>query len=74
MLRSDVMLETSGKDIVGQKQVEINSIASGFGWLGPASSMLHKYFKNRANVLPLLLLLLVLMLGMFLMNWRQRRP
>ncbi|XP_078040879.1 uncharacterized protein LOC144472062 isoform X2 [Augochlora pura] len=25
------------------KQVEINTIASGFGWLGPASTKLHKY-------------------------------
>ncbi len=46
MLRSDVMLETSDKAVSGQKQVEINSIASGFAWLGPASSMLHKYCKT----------------------------
>lgn len=51
LLRSDLMLETScpKRDIKTLKshccwkQVEINTIASGFGWLGPASTQLHKF-------------------------------
>jgi len=51
ILRSDLMLDTScsKKDIkmlkshCCWKQVEINTIASGFGWLGPASMQLHKF-------------------------------
>ncbi|KYN02713.1 Glutathione synthetase [Cyphomyrmex costatus] len=51
ILRSDLMLDTScpKKDIkmlkshCCWKQVEINTIASGFGWLGPASTQLHKF-------------------------------
>ncbi|XP_046739012.1 glutathione synthetase-like [Diprion similis] len=53
MLRSDLMLDTScpkergcsqnHKPYCCWKQVEINTIASGFGWLGPAATKLHKY-------------------------------
>lgn len=52
ILRSDLMLDTncpeeemSKKRIpyCCWKQVEINTIASGFGWLGPISTKLHKY-------------------------------
>ncbi|XP_076224494.1 glutathione synthetase isoform X2 [Nomia melanderi] len=52
ILRSDLMLETNchTKDCnntcipyCGWKQVEINTIACGFGWLGPAATKLHKY-------------------------------
>ncbi|KAG7205148.1 hypothetical protein KM043_005517 [Ampulex compressa] len=52
LLRSDIMLETTcPRDGTQQrktqhccfKQVEINTIASGFGWLGPAATQLHKY-------------------------------
>lgn len=51
ILRSDLMLDTSctKKDIKNPKphccwkQVEINTIASGFGWLGPAATQLHKF-------------------------------
>lgn len=51
MLRSDLMLDTSCpkkdtkmlKSHCCWKQVEINTIASGFGWLGPASTQLHKF-------------------------------
>ncbi|KAK9304657.1 hypothetical protein QLX08_004076 [Tetragonisca angustula] len=52
ILRSDLMLDTtcSQKDMIKKclpycrwKQVEINTIASGFGWLGPASTELHKF-------------------------------
>ncbi|XP_049763451.1 glutathione synthetase-like isoform X1 [Schistocerca cancellata] len=55
LLRSDVMLESCccldeghGDDIklapyCCWKQVEINTIASGFGWLGPASSHIQRY-------------------------------
>lgn len=51
ILRSDLMLDTSCpekdtkklKPYCCWKQVEINTIASGFGWLGPASTQLHKF-------------------------------
>ncbi|XP_071865118.1 glutathione synthetase isoform X1 [Bombus fervidus] len=52
ILRSDLMLDTScpqedtNKKCIPYccwKQVEINTIASGFGWLGPASTELHKF-------------------------------
>ncbi|XP_016904439.1 glutathione synthetase [Apis cerana] len=50
ILRSDLMLDTTcpekdkNKNIYCcWKQVEINTIASGFGWLGPASTELHKF-------------------------------
>lgn len=51
MLRSDLMLDTSCpkkdtemiKSHCCWKQVEINTIASGFGWLGPAATQLHKF-------------------------------
>merc|ERR1719410_1530255 len=31
------------------KQVEINTIASGFGWMGPASNILHRYILSELN-------------------------
>ncbi|OAD52493.1 Glutathione synthetase [Eufriesea mexicana] len=52
ILRSDLMLNTtcSCKNINKKclphccwKQIEINTIASGFGWLGPVSTELHKF-------------------------------
>ncbi|CAB3365664.1 Hypothetical predicted protein [Cloeon dipterum] len=54
LVRSDIMLEStcSGKERGSAaksdpyccwKQVEINTIASGFGWLGPASGLIHRY-------------------------------
>jgi len=58
MTRSDLMLDThccrtKGKktsrctnhnaDYACWKQVEFNTIASGFGWMGPASGMIHRY-------------------------------
>ncbi|XP_033341826.1 glutathione synthetase isoform X1 [Megalopta genalis] len=52
ILRSDLMLDTNcpTEDMnnisipyCSWKQVEINTIASGFGWLGPASTKLHRY-------------------------------
>lgn len=51
LIRSDIMLESqcSGNTCcttVGPyccwKQVEVNTIASGFGWLGPASASIHR--------------------------------
>ncbi|KAK9505189.1 hypothetical protein O3M35_009296 [Rhynocoris fuscipes] len=38
MLRNDVMIDSTGL-----KQVEFNTIASGFGWLGPASKAIQSY-------------------------------
>ncbi|XP_029664416.1 glutathione synthetase-like isoform X3 [Formica exsecta] len=51
ILRSDLMLDTScpkkdNKELKPHccwKQIEINTIASGFGWLGPVSTQLHKF-------------------------------
>ncbi|XP_059485490.1 glutathione synthetase-like isoform X1 [Neocloeon triangulifer] len=57
LVRSDIMLESSciGRECASDcstaesgpyccwKQVEINTIASGFGWLGPASGLIHRY-------------------------------
>ncbi|KAI4466782.1 glutathione synthetase [Holotrichia oblita] len=53
LLRSDIMLETvcptPGKNCPPNalyccwKQVEINTIASGFGWLGPASALIQRF-------------------------------
>lgn len=52
LLRSDLMLDTNcpknntnktEKAYCCWKQVEINTIASGFGWLGPACSQFHKF-------------------------------
>ena len=53
MLRSDLMLDNhccpidskcklNGQAFCCWKQVELNTIASGFGWLGPASGLLHR--------------------------------
>lgn len=66
LLRSDLMLDTSSTDEnkYGKhipycwKQVEINTIASGFGWLGPASTQLHRFvlqelgYKDQLSNLP----------------------
>lgn len=41
MLRSDYMVDSSDRPLI--KQVETNTIASGFGWLGPASNIIHRY-------------------------------
>ena len=50
MLRSDLMLDSNagaspcqnGSPFCCWKQVEINTIASGFGWMGPASGLIHR--------------------------------
>ena len=47
MIRSDIMLDThpvpTSSPFCCWKQVEINTIASGFGWMGPASGLIHRY-------------------------------
>lgn len=52
LLRSDLMLESACTDdgcgkvtraFCCWKQVEINTIASGFGWFGPSTTNLHKF-------------------------------
>jgi len=55
MMRSDLMLDSGtcqttcdDCDPISSpyccfKQVEINTIASGFGWMGPASGLIHRY-------------------------------
>ncbi|KAL0118035.1 hypothetical protein PUN28_009015 [Cardiocondyla obscurior] len=65
ILRSDLMLATNcpENDKIHEcyccwKQIEINTIASGFGWLGPASTELHKFvlqelgYTNELQNLP----------------------
>ncbi|XP_059085218.1 glutathione synthetase-like isoform X1 [Tigriopus californicus] len=46
LLRSDLMLNVGpcdGPAFCCWHQVEINTIASGFGWLGPASGLIHRF-------------------------------
>ncbi|XP_066583880.1 glutathione synthetase-like [Prorops nasuta] len=43
LLRSDLMLNKDSQADYCCKQVEINTIASGCGWLGPATRELHEY-------------------------------
>ncbi|XP_015592883.1 glutathione synthetase isoform X1 [Cephus cinctus] len=59
LLRSDLMLDTScpkpktcnnHQPYCCWKQVEINTIASGFGWLGPAATNLHKFILQELGV------------------------
>ena len=45
MMRSDLMLDKDSFCCCW-KQVELNTIASGFGWMGPASGMIHRSVKN----------------------------
>ncbi|XP_012228885.1 glutathione synthetase-like [Linepithema humile] len=57
ILRSDIMLDTScyekdNKSLKPHccwKQVEINTIASGFGWLGPVATQFHKFILQELN-------------------------
>jgi len=60
MLRSDVMLNNHCCPQVSQckkfgqafccwHQVELNTIAAGFGWLGPASGLIHRYVVQEAG-------------------------
>jgi Eukaryotic glutathione synthase, ATP binding domain len=65
LIRSDIMLESAcfGQECAPEcstlktgpyccwKQVEINTIASGFGWLGPASGQIHRYSERVLLVL-----------------------
>jgi len=41
--------EKSGQAYCCWKQVELNTIASGFGWMGPASGMIHRYVVAEAG-------------------------
>ena len=61
MMRSDLMLDKDSFCCCW-KQVELNTIASGFGWMGPASGLIHRLVR-----LHLLLLskLIVCLLGSF---------
>lgn len=51
LFRSDLMLDTSCPDTSERpfccwKQVEMNTIASGMAWLGPASTNFHKFILS----------------------------
>ena len=48
MMRSDYMLDNEAYCCCW-KQVELNTIASGFGWMGPASTQLHRYTLGEAG-------------------------
>ncbi|XP_050513349.1 glutathione synthetase-like isoform X2 [Diabrotica virgifera virgifera] len=60
VLRCDYMMETeklngekcheNGFPPFSWKLVEINNIAAGFGWLGPASGLLHRYILQEMNL------------------------
>jgi len=62
MLRSDLMLDTHKptckltpcQPFCCWKQVELNTIASGFGWMGPASRKIHRYVLGEAGKADLL--------------------
>merc|ERR1719391_1940579 len=45
----DSKCKLSGRAFCCWKQVELNTIASGFGWLGPASGILHRYTVQEAG-------------------------
>ena len=44
MMRSDLMLDKDSFCCCW-KQVELNTIASGFGWMGPASGLIHRLVR-----------------------------
>uniref|UniRef100_T1J555 Glutathione synthetase n=1 Tax=Strigamia maritima TaxID=126957 RepID=T1J555_STRMM len=48
LIRSDYMLDTINESCL--KQVEINTIAAGFGWMGPISSKLHRYVLHELGI------------------------
>jgi len=48
MMRSDLMLDKDSFCCCW-KQVELNTIASGFGWMGPASGLIHRYVLGEAG-------------------------
>ncbi|XP_032456942.1 glutathione synthetase-like [Nasonia vitripennis] len=56
LFRADYMLDVNRCDAGGHeakscKQVEVNTIASGQGWIGTACSRLHRYVLEEANLL-----------------------
>ncbi|XP_057654245.1 glutathione synthetase-like isoform X2 [Diorhabda carinulata] len=60
LFRCDYMLQCNDKRKDGSddfypfcnwKLIEINTIAAGFGWLGPASGLLHRYILQEMNQL-----------------------
>ncbi|KAK2722310.1 hypothetical protein QYM36_002740, partial [Artemia franciscana] len=42
LIRSDYMIEKSQNGEYKLSMVEVNTIAAGFGWMGPVSGMIHK--------------------------------
>ncbi|CAG9858071.1 unnamed protein product [Phyllotreta striolata] len=62
LLRCDYMLETCDKERKNKRRnsntyptcewklVEVNTIAAGFGWLGPASRLIQKYIMEEMNL------------------------
>lgn len=57
LLRSDLMLETNCTNDYKNlesfyccKQVEMNTMASGMAWLGPATTQLHKFVLNEIGL------------------------
>lgn len=54
LLRCDWMLKchnsiNSSEEVLQWKQVEINTIAAGFGWLGPVSKEIHRYILQELD-------------------------
>ena len=48
MMRSDLMLDKDSFCCCW-KQVELNTIASGFGWMGPASGLIHRLVRSTSS-------------------------
>ena len=48
MMRSDLMLDKDSFCCCW-KQVELNTIASGFGWMGPASGLIHRLVTSTTS-------------------------
>jgi len=52
LIRNDVMLGAELKmplSSIKQRQVEVNTIAAGFGWLGPTSGRLHRFIMQELD-------------------------
>ena len=49
VLKGLELFPQSGQAYCCWKQVELNTIASGFGWMGPASGMIHRLVYYRGG-------------------------
>ncbi|XP_065571867.1 glutathione synthetase-like isoform X2 [Artemia franciscana] len=49
LIRSDYMIEKSQNGEYKLSMVEVNTIAAGFGWMGPVSGMIHKFVLSELD-------------------------